>query len=164
MTFRSLQNHLSALNNSECTPRLGLPGHALYSWLHRSNDKQECWQVIPGEKSGNWRGVPTFTAKNDARADAVQWSSPNFSGPCIQPGLAKPHLWPHLAPCLLPLSCQALNKVHNSTITSVFGMSPTISKRALNVKCVRSLCFRTFRGKSTSFKISRCRFYLHAVG
>lgn len=71
-------------------------------------------KIIPGEKGRNC-GVPSSTSKKDARAEAVQCSPPSFSCPCIQPGLAKPHLWPHLSGCMLTLSWSALNKVHNSS-------------------------------------------------
>lgn len=125
--------------------------------------KQECWQILPGEKGRNC-GVPTSMTKKDARAEAAQCTLLSVSHPCIQPGLAKPHLWPHLASCLLTLSWPALNKVHNSTTVSTFGMSHTVFKRALNIKCIHSLRFGKFEGKSTSFKISWWCFYLHAVG
>lgn len=78
------------------SPPPGFPGYTVCSWIHRSSNKRECWQILPGEKGKNW-DVPTSVSKKDAKAEAIQRSAPSFSH---QSGLNKLHVWPHwLAAC-----------------------------------------------------------------
>lgn len=94
MTFRSLQSHLQLLiSQFIMSSQPGFPGSTVCSWIHRSSNKQECWQILPGEKGRNC-DVPTSVSKKDARTEATQCSAPSFSHPCIQSGLTKPHVWP----------------------------------------------------------------------
>lgn len=124
------------------------------SWLHRSNRKQDCFQILPGEKGRN-SDVSRALCQKRCQGRAVLCSPPIFSHPCIQPGLAKPHL----SPCLA--GPKQSSQLFLPTTVSVFEMSHTISKRALDIKCIHNLCFREFQRKSASFNNSWCCFYLH---